>query len=361
MATLAPQDILDLANFTLGTLDRGRWQDLTANIQEYLVLPMLLNENSVVERGGDQVDFNLQTARNDNARFVGMYEPDSTNIQSLGTTGFAPWSIMTGSWGFDEKESVFNRGAAEIVNYIEMRRRSAYAEIGQLLEDTFWGKPASSADTKTMLGLQYSVVYAASNNGTFTTNLPTGFTTVYGITPSTANNYTNYTITHDGGFGSNRPSTGAAGSVVESIRKAMRYTDFKAIPQAASPAEQPIRRVIYTTEGGLAGLEIALKAGNENIGSDLVYRMGTAMFRNVPVVWAPKLEQIATPANMPFYGIDWGTLKFHVQSDWNMRASPLLRSAQSHNVFTQHIDFIGQLVNENRRKHFVASAGDPSF
>ncbi|HYF51663.1 MAG TPA: hypothetical protein VEJ63_19770, partial [Planctomycetota bacterium] len=295
MATLTVEDVADLVATTLADLDKGKWTDLTGDIQEYHAMPNLLKEGKVKYKSGDSISVNIMTGTNGQARWTGLLEEDNYAINDVMSSGTAPWRHGTWNYSFDRREKEINGGDAEqIVDLIKTRRAASFIDGAKLLEDMLWSKPATSADVTTPYGLRTYIVSNASEG--FNGGNPSGFTSGVIFNSSTQSRWKNWTAQYT----NITPS-----DLVRKLRKAARNTMFKSPIEMKEIRNGSLKRALYTNQDVIEGLEEIVTAQNDNLGSDIAKYDGQTIFRKNPVHWVPQLD---SDTQDPILGVDWETL-----------------------------------------------------
>ena len=191
---LQATDIADLVTTTLNDLGRLKFTDLMSDYQRTVALKRLIKKNKMTFDSGPEIAFNAITGDNGSARWVGMGASDVVDIPNVMITGKMPWRHITWNWAMDGREPVMNSGASKIVDLIKTRRIAAMGSAIIKFETAFWRVPAST-DTVTMYGLPYFVVKsntAVTTNDGFNGSVPSGYTTVANINPTTYDRWRNY-------------------------------------------------------------------------------------------------------------------------------------------------------------------------
>ena len=70
--TLSSDQIDDLVTGTLDDLGRFRWTEIATDLQEFIALPQILNQERVGFESGVGVQKNIMVDHSGNARHVGM-------------------------------------------------------------------------------------------------------------------------------------------------------------------------------------------------------------------------------------------------------------------------------------------------
>ncbi len=193
MATTQAENIGDLVATTLRKLGRGKFTDLSIDLQRLPAFDMFSKKGMHQlkdDTGGYGFEWRLLMRTSNNNRLVGLFEP--SNIQPMDgmVVAQAPFRNITGGYAFEHRELDMNKGESRIVDLIQERRLQDKIDFAQKFEGYFWRAP-----TNTSLDL-WSLPYWCVKNATegFNGGLPTGFSTVANIVPDTyGSKWKNYT------------------------------------------------------------------------------------------------------------------------------------------------------------------------
>lgn len=336
---LSADQILDLVTTTQKELGRMKWTDIATDLTEYEVLPKMLKKDKVLFDGGTGITRNAMVTDSGAAKHVGLFGVDDVNVGDVMKTFTVPWRHTTTSYAFDRREEGMNSGASRLVDLIKVRRTDAMISLAKLLEQTFWGKPATSADTTTPFGLDYWIVYNATEG--FNGGNPTGFSDgCGGLDSATYTRWRNWTAQY---------AAITKADLITKMRKAHRRTDFKSpvdIPDYRTGKGQSFR--IYVNETTMASLEDLGEAQNENLGRDLASMDGTITFRKNPIVYVPYLD--AKTAN-PVYMVNWNAFSIAFLKGEYLREEKPTKAANQHTVYNVFVDLTWNTVCVDRRRH----------
>jgi hypothetical protein len=151
---------------------------------------------------------------------------------------------------------------------------------------------------------------------------------------------------------------------VERVVRAHHFTGFvaaHAYPSIGGDGENR-RFAQYTTFRLKLAIGKFLRSQNDNLGNDATAMLNAQILGGSSVTEVPYLTEnfsaddgTATEGDDPFYGIDWNTFFFYrKRGKWMQRTEPI-RKANSHTVYTVHMDSFVQLVCTNLRANFVGS------
>src|SRR3990167_1819331 len=192
MAILA-QNMPDLVAGTLYDLGRMKFQQVYQDLQEFEVYSKLLKKGRVdIPENGLGVKRNIMIGdATSDAAHMGYMDEDNTNIQDVMKTLQVDWVHVVTKWAVVyQTDILMNSGAAEIFNVIKTRRAKALIDLAQVLEDGFFGAVPALADTLNPRALKYWIVQNATTG--FTGTVPSGYTTVGNLNPSTLTRWRNF-------------------------------------------------------------------------------------------------------------------------------------------------------------------------
>lgn len=335
---LSADQIVDLVTTTQNELGRMKWTDIATNLTEYEVLPKMLKQDKVVFDGGKGITRNAMVTDSGAAKHVGLFAVDDVNVGDVMKTFTVPWRHTTTSYAFDRREEAMNSGAQAIVDLIKVRRADAMISLAKLLESTFWGKPATSADTTTPYGLDYWIVYSATTG--FNGGNPTGFSDgCGGLDSTTYTRWRNYTAQY---------TDVTKADLIAKMRTAHRKTDFKSpvdIPDYRTGKGQSFR--IYMNETTIAAMETLGEGQNENLGRDLAAMDGTLTFRKNPLIYIPQLDD---DTGNPVYMVNWNAFFLAFLRGEYLREEKPTKASKQHTVFEVFVDLTWNTVCVDRRR-----------
>lgn len=349
MANIQAENIPGLAAGTLAQLDRLKWTDAISTYHDTVVFKRLIMKGKTVFDGGKAVNWNLLTDENHSARAVPLAAPDVVTIRDDGTTGTMPWRHMTWNYGWDFREPLMNSGSSKIVDLLQGRRIAKMASAVIFYEKRFW-RLAATTDNLNFQGIPYWIVKSATaatlaNANGFNGLVPSGYSEVGGINPTTYPNTANYADAY---------SVVSEDDLITKMRRAMTMTNFKPIVDNIPTSDRGWDRLICTNYAVYGPMENQLRAQNDNLGNDIAARDGEVMFRKQKVEYIQELDNDTTN---PVYGIDFGTLFF-----MGLRGAWLKEFVKDsldgmHTVSAVFTDSTGNTLCKNRRKQWVISTG----
>ncbi len=341
-------DIGDLVATTLRELGRGKWTDISSDVQQHHAMKRLMSKKRMeVFDSGYEFQWNLLTGHNGSARFVSPDYTASVAITDNVIQGTHPFRFATANFGVNRYEIAANSaGPNRIIDLLKIRRKAAMISTVELMETAFWRLPAA-ADTTTPHGVAYWVVKSSTaytTNDGFNGGAPTGYTTVGGINPSTYTRWKNWAAPYTD---ISKPD------LILKLDAAMDLTDFK------PPVDMPTYNdgddyELMTTRAVRKGLKDIAEAQNDNLGFDLDPAEGKVRFRRAPITWIPVLDD---DTDAPLYGINWGEFFVATLRDNWMVETRFEKLPNQPTMSVVHYDSAVNFATRNRRRQFVLSTG----
>jgi hypothetical protein len=339
---IQPENVQDFVNDTLRDLGKPKFTDISSVLQNHVFMKHLARQNRVVLESGSGVQFNVLVNQSNAARNVGLAQSDNVNQVDGMVQANVPWRNTQTSYMIIEQLMAMNREPARIVDYVKQQRIMALISLAELMEQNFWGAPAST-DGLTPYGLPYWVV----KNGTlgFTGTTLTGYTTVAALSPTTYTQWVNWAA----------PYTAVSrDDFIRSARQGATKTLFMPSVDGIPSPNTGDEYGFYCNYSVYQPLEESLENQNDNLGKDVASMDGQVHFRRTPVVWVPWLDRDTTN---PFYGVNWGWMKLYILRGWWLKETDIPYTPGQHTVASHFLDCTYQVVSKNRRCHMVLSNG----
>lgn len=339
--SVRPEQIDDMVTSTLPELGRFKWTDIYPDLQRYVAFKELIKKRRVKIEGGHEVEWRVKVANGNQAEWTGLYDTDDIQVNNVLKKASLPWALGKSHFAYDKREGVFNRGSAQIINYLKLKRAEAMMSLAELLETAFWSLPDTGADNKKPYGIPYSLVKNSAEG--FNGGNPAGFNDVAGLDRNIYKNWKNWA----GPF-----AAASETDLVRKLKKACEFTYFE--PPIEFPSHQNGSGMDYghyTVYDNIYPLEEYLRSSNENLGMDVGKYKNKLMVGGAPVTRVPQLE---ADASKPWYGINWSF--FHTMfpsGDYMKYSKP--EATNSHNVKAVWVDVIMQFRNVDPRRSFVLS------
>jgi hypothetical protein len=351
MSVLQAADIADLLASTLENLGRMKLTDIMSTYQNTIFLKRMVKKGKMTFDGGDKCTFNTIYGTNGSARGVGLYYTANVNPTNVLARGEMDWRHVTWNWAIERREIAMNSGSAnKIVDLIKTRRWAALGDAVLHFERRGW-RLAATTDEVNFQGIPYWVTMsstATTTNDGFNGSVPSGYTTVGGIDPTTAGitpKWNNYAA----------PYTNITKEdFVTELERASDYTDFMPLVEEIPTYNTGDDYGYYTTYAIRQDLKRILEAQNESLGFDLDPVNGKLVFRRTPVAWVKELDASTSGV---FYGINWGVFKVKgLRGEWMNETHKASHDSQP-TVAATHTDCTLNTYCTDRRRNFVLSTG----
>lgn len=359
MAELAYEQINDLVAGTLKELGRNRFQQIAQPLQQYPVVSRWFRKNKVQFDEGVGIQRNLMITLSNQARHTGLTATDTADIPQLMAQLSVNWRHAQNAWAFGYQEILMNRGKALVFKVIQPRRTDCMISLAAELEAKAWTL-APSGDVNLPWGLPFWVVYAAAAApGAFTGGYPSGYSTMAGISLTTAPNFQNYTCTYTG--------TPTKADLVNSMRAGHRRIFWHSPVNVSDYRKGEYGDLqLYTDETTLRAFESIGEGQNENLGRDIApfggagdvkFVEATLTFRRHPIRWIPQLDDttVYTAATHPIYMIDHSTFYPACLAGDYLRESQVIRAPTQHNMYRVFVDLTYNYLCVDRRRNAVFS------
>ncbi len=350
MPSLQASDIADLVTTTLNELGELKFTDLMSDYQNTIALKRLMKKNKTTFEAGPAVQWNLITDTNNSARAVGLGESDVVDIKNVMTTAQVPWRHVTWNWAIERREIAMNRTPRKIVDLTKTRRIAAFGAAIIRFESFFWQVPVVT-DTISPYGIPYYVVKSATaatptNANGFNGLVPSGYTTVAGLSSTTYPRWSNYADAY---------TNVSQDDLITKMRRMAVYTDFTPLVDEEGSGYNTGDDYGYYTNYAVVGtMEQILMSQNDDLGTDVAPMDGKVMFRRVPVTFVKFLDGDTTN---PVYSLNWGELKtMGLRGEW-MNETTIAKYPGQHTLSATFTDCTYNLLCRNRRRMGVISTG----
>jgi len=342
MATLTPEAMADLIKSTLADLDRNAINQFATTLQNYEVMGKLLRSDRTTFHDGRKLQWNMMTDHAHSARSVGLYEKDSLNVGDYLQTAEAPWRFLTDNWAYEYREALMNRGSSRIVDELAARKAASLISTAEALEAKFWDCPVDSEDVLEPFGIYYWITKHATegfyggNNLIYTSGRG-------GLSSGTYARYKNWTGQY---------VNVTKNDLIKKMRKAYEYCQWKMPTNVATIRSGEVMNRIYCAYATLAELETVGESQNENLGRDIASMDGKILFRGMPVVWVPYLDN---DTDLPVFMLNMNDFQVATLEGDYLRTTGPIRADEYHNVFAFHTDLTYQFIAKQLRTHAVLS------
>lgn len=336
-----------LADLATATLFHDRKKKITnidpTLLRSYPWCNRICRQNVVQEQGGKDIRWTFNFVGNTNAQNIGAFHTRTRVVNDHLGQATMQTKITTNDYSFDTGEEQFNNGEWEIVSHIKNREQQAKIGLTAKIEAQGWGA-ATTAETLAPQGLLYWLPYC-SGNGDFVGTGPTGFTTnIAGLNPAT------YTGLKSWG--------GAYVAVSDSdlflkMRNAWIDTNFQAPLNPMIVMDDVTHQwALYAGKVTVLEFEDRAKQQNDNIGNDLSYFSGRAMFSRTPITEVPFLNTTANSFSTrnPVFGVNWGAAENRVRKGEWMRQERVAQDADQPRTVSFDIYCENQVIFTDRRQ-----------
>lgn len=341
---LRPDQVDDFVNLTLSNFKRNKWTDISLDYPEY-ISSRVITSKRVVERGGPDIRFKVQTKNTGLARNTGLYDQDVTGVEDLTTEGVIPWTKQTVNWSYDIDEPLFQSDRETIVGELLVREHAAMNDMAELNEENMWSAPASTANNRPM-GIPFWIQKDATTTpaGAFNGTDPSTHTLgCANISSTTYPNWANWTF----GYSSVTPD-----DLVKKVKYSLYSTKFIAPHPHPEVGYGKSDYHIFTTYDVREPLERLAETRNDNLGNDVAKYINNVLIGGVPVEAVHYLD--ANDSADPLYGVNWKSFRPYVKRGANMRQikkkAPLQRTVRQ-----IHYDTWMNYACYNRRLCWVGS------
>lgn len=346
MANIAIEDLADLTAATLRQLNRGRWTDLTTDLQEHFAMPRMLRRDKVKFDTGYGHQWNVMVGTSGNARNVGEFADDQLNIDDNFVQARIDYRHTEGAYGWTKTEFLANMASPQqVFDLIKSRRVDGWVDLAGLMETDWWGTPTSD-DNLTPYGIAYFIVpntsgsSAATGAGEFGGGTQFG-DTVANINPTTYPRWKNWTHQY---------VDVSKEDLITKMRLGAYKTRFKPPVDIPTYAKSGRDRAYFAPYTVVATMERLAENQNDNLGNDLASKDGKVIFRGAAVNPVPQLDSDSTN---PVYQIDFSEFfPCFLKGDYLVETKPKARSGK-HRVIEVFIDATWTACCRNRRAQAV--------
>lgn len=283
MATL-PSNIADLVLNIHDNELPNQFQQVAQSIVKYVMWKeSLKNGPKQVLDGGEQISRAIMNTLGTGAKMTGIFENDTVTAQDHFARVVAPWRFLTDAIMYDAKEFMVMGGEkTRILDYVLGRRKAGMLRVIELAEEQAFNVPANVTTDLTAWGIPFWVqqMLTTTANG-FLGTVPNGITTVGGITPSTTNNWQNWS----GNFTGNYDSDDGVFTVLAEALANIGFETPIPIPGHKEGGKGSYKIYCrYTTQ---KGLKRCARAGNQQVGYDI---NNDVTIDGIPFTWVPSMD-----------------------------------------------------------------------
>jgi len=325
---------------------RGAFTDMQTDLQKHVAVNELWKGRTKQFSGGETWDFQVQFDHNHSAAAVGLYETDGTAMTDNMATGKIEARHVNAHYIYELREPAFQRGGTKIVDLVKTRYTAMMVSFFTVMETFLWGKPATSADTKTPYGVDYWLTKYDSTTG-FEGGNPTGFTSgKAGISQGTYSRWANYV---------DRYAAVTKADLVRKMRKAHRKTDFVSPVQHAKPTMGGNKNGIYMNETTIGLFEEEVEKQNMSLGVDIASMDNRVTFKSTPLTWVPFLDD---STDNPVFLLDWSVFAVGIMGGWQNNLTKPYMVPDKHNVRRVDLDAsFNTICTDLRRQAVLNTSG----
>lgn len=342
---LTVEQMDDLTTATLRNLQKRKMSQMATTMQTLEVMPRWFTKEKVTKMGGYGIEKRVLNALPGASRMITIDETDNPSIPRLLDKISVPWVHHETHYAwFIESDILMNTGESAIVDLMTARRDAALMETAEYLETKAWTAPtATDSPQKNPYGVPYWLPPDTSaGTGRFATTLPSGYTDIAGIVPSSTNGWNHYVVNY---------TNVTADDMVKGIRRAMDNTAWKSpVGKEDFYGMKGKTWRLYTGEETKLSLEDLARAQNQNIGADLAYYDNVFTIRGNAVIRTIPLD---SATYTPLYGINHNTFGVCALKGAIFRESGQMTIPTNHRGRVVYTDTTFNFVCENRRHNFV--------
>lgn len=242
-----------------------------------------------------------------------------------------------------------NSGTAQLLSLMKTRYFQGVGDMIKGVEKALWRVPAST-DNVGFYGIPYYVVKSATaanftNADGFNGTVPSGYTTVAGINPTTYPRWTNYADAY---------TVISKDDFVRKARRAAEFTDFMPLVDDEPVYDTGNDYGWYMNYNTYSALVEVAESQNDDLGPDVASMDRKVQFLRAKLDWLPILSDDTTN---PMYGIDWSSMRFARLKGWWEKEIAVPLNPQQPTVESTHFFTRGNMVCTNRRTNCVLSNG----
>lgn len=343
MPSLNLENFGDLVELTLRDYVKTNYVSLLSDLTDHPAAKQLIRKSRMDSQGGDQIEWKVRMGTAESYRHISATTPDLIRQTDDFEGATCPFRKVETGYAFLEEEMDFNAGPQRLIDIIKAKQDGCDFDFIEGIEVDFWAFP-NATDPLAFRSLPYWCPKNATTG--FNGGIPTGYSDVAGLSPTTFPRWNNYTAQY------------AAITLDDMIRKGRTMaesTNFK--PPVASVPELGAGKTThgyYTNLNVKQTFEDVADSRNDNLGVDVAKMDNQVMFRGAPLNYVPKLNEDTTD---PFYQINWNVFKTLVKRKWWQRRTTLKPVPGQRNQCAVFYDTYMNWVCFNRRLLGVLATG----
>ncbi len=358
MSQIHVSDIPEMLVATLPLIQRDQPVFEAQNLQEYPAVEQLMRKGrALIEEGtGTSVEVPIVMTGSNRAKGVTLDDPDEAQFGHTSVMQQVQWRHSKTDYAYERRLILMNSGSEErIYNYMTQERNVGWLSLYEYLENIFWSLTAVGNDVDAY-GIHNYIVYNATTG--FTGTVPSGFTTVAGVNPTTYPKWTNYSANYTNiseddfmpKMWSMKDRTG--------FKRPMKIEDYY-----SGMGDQ---NQYYCNRDTLNQIRQLAQARNEDLGFDIgADGSGRPVFDGNPINRVPAFDgEFDFPGTIAstcgaIYQINWKWLGFvFLKGDYLHEDGPM-QLPDRHNWYGVFVDLTHNLYCKSRRAQGVMAKSAP--
>lgn len=333
----------DFAELTINKIPRGKSID-EAQKYQHLISTRILESKKKAGASGPRFQWPVKVRVNDSATQTGPFQVASVSVLDLMETASVPWRQQTNAWAYDLMEEAFQGTPEKIKDILVVRDEDCRGQLLELHERNFWTSPSSPSDNRPN-GVPYwfpkDVTVPA---GHFSAVLPSGHTTIAGISPVTVEGHRHWAAGYN---------SVTINDLVEKLKVAQYkthftpYVPFQELTMATgrTSPETFMGCGLYSIFDVCSQLDVLRDSRNENI-KDLVTHK--ALIGSIHIEPVPYLDE-NDAEDAPVYGFNFRYFGPQYNAKIDMQRK-MVQQPQAPTVTHVHYYDSVQWTNLDRRK-----------
>jgi hypothetical protein len=345
MPSLNLESFGDLVETTITEYIKTDYVSLLTDLTDHPAAKSLLRKNRMEPKASPTgADWKVRIGTAESYRHIHPTTPDSAEITDDFISASVPWRKTETKYAFLEEHIDFNMGPNQILDLVKAKEHGCDFDFIEGLERDFW-KFTLVSDTNGFRSLPYWVTKNATEG--FNGGIPTGYSDVAGISPTTYARWNNYTAQY---------TDVALDDMILKARTMATKTGFKppvdGVPDLGDTGKAP--RQYYTNLDVQQKFANVADSRNDNLGPDVAKHDGIVTFRNAAINYVPVLDEDTTD---PFYQINWNVFKMMVRKKWFQKRTVLKPYPGQRNQVAVFKDTYSNFACFNRRLCGVLATG----
>lgn len=342
MLTLTDREILDLSTSTLNELRKGRLVQFAQRLQRYEVMGRIIRSDRIVFQGGKGIQQRVMTEHSDVATDVGFFEEDQISIRDTLSFVDIPWRHTQTHYAWDRREMLENTSEEEIVDLLRVRRTDGFLSLAQHMETKFWDTSPDANDERSIFPIGYWIPKATTTQEGFVANVPSGFTTLGGINPSTVVNWRHYAADY---------AAVSKTDLIAKVRKGVELTHFESpVGLEDFRIGRGQRTRWYCNLDTRLAIDTIGESQNENLGRDVASMDGITTLKGNAVIYVPALDG---DSDDPLYGVNLDFFyPVFLRGNFMRETDPVI-VPNMHNAFVVWVDLSWNIYCDDRRRQQI--------